>query len=60
MESKEGIVEGWIQCSLGVKVMLYGVRGSCIALDTPNSHNDLRGNSRVCDPSLDIYILKRL
>jgi hypothetical protein len=40
--------------------MLYGVRGSCTAPDTPNSHNDSGGNSRARDPSLDIYILKRL
>jgi hypothetical protein len=41
-------------------VILYGVKGSCIALNTPNSHNDLKGNNKVYNPSLDIYILKRL
>jgi hypothetical protein len=40
--------------------MSYGVRGSYIALNTPNSYNDLGGNSRVYNPSLNIYILKRL
>ena len=40
--------------------MLYGVKGSYIALNTPNSYNDLGGNNRARDPSLDIYILKRL
>jgi hypothetical protein len=40
--------------------MLYRVRGSYIALNTPNSYNDSRGNNRARDPSLNIYILKRL
>jgi hypothetical protein len=41
-------------------VILYRVRGSYIALDTPNSYNNLRGNNGVYNPSLDIYIFKRL
>jgi hypothetical protein len=41
-------------------VTLYRVRGSYTALDTPNSYNNSRGNNRARDPSLDIYILKRL
>jgi hypothetical protein len=41
-------------------VTLYRVRGSYTALNTPNSYNDLGGNNRVYNPSLDIYILKRL
>ena len=40
--------------------MLYRVRGSYTAPNTPNSYNNLGGNSRVRDPSLNIYILKRL
>ena len=40
--------------------MLYRVRGSYTAPNTPNSYNDLRGNNRVYNPSLNIYILKRL
>jgi hypothetical protein len=41
-------------------VTLYRVRGSCIALNTPNSYNNLGGNNRAYNPSLDIYIFKRL
>jgi len=40
--------------------MLYRVRGSYTALDTLNSYNNLRGNNKVYNPSLNIYILKRL
>jgi hypothetical protein len=36
--------------------MLYRIRGSYIASDTFNSYSDLRGNSRVYNPLLDIYI----
>jgi hypothetical protein len=40
--------------------MSYKVKGSYTAFNTPNSYNNLKGNNRVYNPSLDIYILKRL
>jgi hypothetical protein len=40
--------------------MLYRVKDSCTALNTPNSYNNSGGNNRVYNPFLDIYIIKRL
>jgi hypothetical protein len=40
--------------------MLYRVKGSYIAFNTLNNYNNLKGNNRVYNPSLNIYIFKRV